>query len=98
MVNALDNFKYDMVRLRPVLPCHHSLVDLQVERLPQTWPGRCTFNNAVARRQPSPQPVTTDGLFPNVNNLLTGSECGKDAVLQVEQVTKISLLPSPKSP
>jgi hypothetical protein len=26
-----------MVRLRPVLPCHHSLVDLRVERLPQTF-------------------------------------------------------------
>ncbi len=37
MITALDNFKYDMVRLRPVLPCHHSLVDLRVERLPQTF-------------------------------------------------------------
>jgi trehalose/maltose transport system substrate-binding protein len=49
------------------------------------------FNNAVAR------PSTVAGadynqlstaFFQNVNNVLTGAEFGKDAVLQVEQVAK----------
>jgi trehalose/maltose transport system substrate-binding protein len=49
------------------------------------------FNNAVAR----PSTVTgadynqlSTAFFQNVNNVLTGAESGKDAVVQVEQVAK----------
>jgi trehalose/maltose transport system substrate-binding protein len=49
------------------------------------------FNNAVAR----PSTVTgadydqlSTAFFQNVNKVLTGAESGKDAVVQVEQVSK----------
>jgi trehalose/maltose transport system substrate-binding protein len=49
------------------------------------------FNNAVAR----PSTVTgadynqlSTAFFQNVNNVLTGAESGKDAVIQVEAVAK----------
>jgi trehalose/maltose transport system substrate-binding protein len=49
------------------------------------------FNNAVAR----PSTITgadynklSTAFFQNVNNVLTGAESGKDAVLKVEEVAK----------